>query len=106
MDLIGTISVTPEVLIEKGTELQNVVKSLETQFEEVKNIVNSSRSYWVGEGGDELRKQYVDMYAEVLDVLKRWEEYPIELQRMAGVYRERDSVAIERAQGLPGDVLV
>lgn len=105
MGLIGTISVTPELLIEKGTELQGVVKTLVTQFEEVKNIVNSSGSYWIGEGGDKLRKQYTETHTEVAEVLARWEEYPIELQKMAGVYTDRDRIAIEKAQELPGDVL-
>lgn len=105
MALIGNIRVTPEQLIEKGDELKSIVNSLTSQFGEVQNIVNATGSYWIGNAGDTLRRQYSEMNEEVLEILRRLAEYPTDLQKMAGVYIVHNSAAIQKAEALPSDVL-
>ena len=69
------------------------------------NLINATQRYWIGKAGDSLRKRYADMNTDVLDILSQLKEYPVDLQKMAGVYVQQDSQAIDLAQALPGDVL-
>ena len=105
MALVGNIRVSTETLYEKSNELKQIADELSNEFSEVNNLINATQRYWVGKAGDSLRKRYADMNTEVLDILSQLKEYPIDLQKMAGVYVQQDSQAIDLAQALPGDVL-
>ena len=105
MALVGNIRVSTEVLYEKSNELKQIADELSNEFSEVNNLVNATQRYWIGKAGDSLRKRYTDMNADVLDILTQLKEYPVDLQKMAGVYVQHDSQAIQQASALPGDVL-
>lgn len=105
MALVGNICVTPEELIKQGNELEKVVDSLTSQFGEVQNIVNATGSYWIGNAGDTLRRQYSELNNEVLEILRELAKYPIDLQEMAGIYIDHDKIAIQKGEVLPGGVL-
>lgn len=105
MDLIGKINVTPECLIEKGIELQNIVKSLELQLDEMKNLLDASGSYWVGTAGDAIRDEYTKLNAEVQETLIRMGEHPVKLQMMAGIYKKCEDEARQKAEALSGCIL-
>lgn len=105
MVLTGMIKVTPEDLINKGLELQNIVNALTLQLDEVKNLVDATRNYWIGTAGDAIRDEYTKMNAEVQETLKRLGEHPVDLQIMAGVYKKHDVEALQKAEALPGGIL-
>lgn len=102
---VDTISVTPERLMEKGEELEKIVRTLASQFEEVQNVISSSGNYWIGEAADALRKQYAEIHADVSEALGELAQYPVKLQEIAKVYMGHDYIAIEKAEALPGNGL-
>ena len=105
MALVGSIRVSTETLYEKSNELKQIADELSNEFSEVNNLINATQRYWIGKAGDSLRSRYADMNTDVLDILSQLKEYPVDLQKMAGVYVQQDSQAIDLAQALPGDVL-
>ena len=90
MALVGRIRVSTEKLYEKSDELKRITDELSREFSEVNNLVNATQQYWIGKAGDSLRKKYADMNTEVLDILTQLNEYPVDLQKMAGVYVQQD----------------
>lgn len=104
--LIGTISVSTEKLIEKSVELAEVIVQIRRQFTETEQVVNASASYWNGKVADTVRKEYSTISAEVQEMLNKLEEYPKDLQVMAGIYDTYNTSAVQAVEQLPGDVLL
>lgn len=101
----GQISVTPEQLVEKSDELRGIVASLRTKFMELNAVVEESKTYWIGEAGDSIRKEYADLNQDLEIFLQAMSDYPVKLEQMAGVYVSHDSSALQKAEALPSDVL-
>ena len=101
----GQISVTPEQLVEKSEELRRIVATLKTKFAELNAVVEESKSYWIGDAGDSIRKEYADLNQDLEVFLQEMGDYPVKLEQMAGVYVSHDSSALQKAEALPSDVL-
>lgn len=99
------IGVTPEKLNEKGEDLKKLVSKMKAEIAEMENVIVATEGYWKGKAGKSLRMQYSEVNTEFLEVLNRFEEYPGELQKMAGIYILHDDKALQEAEALPGDVL-
>ena len=102
----GTISVKPEELVVKASELQRKVSSIREKFATMTSLVEKTESYWLGEAGSFYREMYQDAIKEQESVLKRLEEHPKDLLEIAQRYSDKELHLEQLANELPGDVLV
>lgn len=98
--------VTPEVLNKQAVEVEKRVKNMEKRFQNIKELSEKSKNYWLGEAGDMHRKNYANQEKYVEQVLNRLNEHPRDLRVIAQTYSSTE-LKIEEAiiQELPGDVL-
>ena len=100
------IKVTPQELVDKSAEVKDRVVKMRKQFEELKVLVDKTKSYWIGEGGDLNRKLYEDLQPEVEEILKRLEEHPSDLIKIAQKYSDVELKIQQEIEALPGDIIV
>ena len=100
----GTISVKPEELVVKASELQRKVSSIREKFSTMTSLVEKTESYWLGEAGSFYREMYQDAIKEQESVLKRLEEHPKDLLEIAQRYSDKELHLEQLANELPGDV--
>ncbi|MGL5436038.1 MAG: WXG100 family type VII secretion target [Lachnospiraceae bacterium] len=108
MAIIGTVEllVTPEVLHQKATEVEDYVKMMQQRFDTMNILVEKSSGYWEGDAGDMHRKNYDEQLDNIEFVLKRLHEHPVDLRVIAQKYSDTE-LKVEEAiiQALPGNVL-
>lgn len=101
-----TLKVTPEVLTEKSSEVAQKVASMRAHFEELKEVVNKTSAYWLGEAGDMHRNMYKELEGDVEEILKRLGEHPVDLVTIAQRYSDVELKIQQEIQELPSDILV
>ena len=99
------MKVTPEQLTSKAGEVENLIKTLEKQYNELEKIVNKTSGYWIGDAGDLHRKKSKEGKENIQTIIKRWKEHPSDLLKMAGLYQETEQEVEEIANSLPADVI-
>lgn len=99
------IKVEPSFLRERATEVQAIHKAMKAAFDQMNADVNSTSSYWRGDAGDANRKAYNDMKESIEVMLKRLEEHPVDLMKMAGVYTKSEADAEEVGRAQRGNVI-
>ena len=100
------LRVTPEVLKSKSVEVEDEIKSLESEFRSIQDIVTKTRGYWIGAAGERARTEVDNQKDEIDTILNRFREHPVKLMTMAGVYDEAERQAVEETQALATDVIV
>ena len=100
------ICVTPEALRSKAHEIDRCVGIVEKQWHVFENNVIRSKSYWEGDAGKEHQRYYHEVKDEVDMVIRMLKEYPIKLQKIAGVYSETEAEIQELENELPTDVIL
>lgn len=98
--------VTPEVLHTKAVEVEKNVTNMRQRFENMKTLIDKSKSYWIGEAGDLHRQNYSEQQENIQMILNRLAEHPVDLRQIAQTYSDVE-LKIEETiiQALPGDVL-
>lgn len=108
MAIMGNVEllVTPEVLNQKAGEVEKNVANMKQRFENMKTLVERSKSYWVGDAGDQHRQNYLNQAESIDMVLRRLGEHPGDLRSIAQTYTATE-LKIEESviQTLPGNVL-
>ncbi len=100
------LKVQPEVLKTKASETEALIRKLESQFNEIQDIVSHTSGYWVGAAGDQAREAFQSKEEDIRQVIRRFKEHPTDLLVMAGVY-EQSELDVKRAnQSLPTDFVV
>ena len=102
----ANILVSTDELKTKSAEVSTKVVDMRTHFDELKQCIEKTSNYWIGDGGDVHRKQYNDLVEKVEEILKRLGEHPKDLLQIAGVYSETEKQIEEFSATLPGDVIV
>lgn len=100
------LRVTPEVLKTKAGEVESDIKSLETEFNTIQDIVSRTSGYWIGEAGETARAEFEGQKGDIDTILKRFKEHPVDLMTMAGVYDEAEQSALTENQALETDIIV
>jgi uncharacterized protein YukE len=100
-----TLKVKTEVLKSKASEVERDIKSLETQFNNIQDIVARSTGYWVGNAGDKARKEFDSQKDDTDKVIRRFKEHPVDLLTMAGVYDENEQSLNSVNKALDTDVI-
>lgn len=100
------LKVTPDVLTQMASDIEKQISDIQTQFDEIDTEINKTRGYWEGEASDEHLSRYEKMKDSWETAVKRLSEHPDKLLRMAGIYREKEAAALEKAQALQADVII
>ncbi|MBQ6839677.1 MAG: WXG100 family type VII secretion target [Oscillospiraceae bacterium] len=99
--MIGTLKVSPEEMIAAASELSGYVSNMNECFNQMKNTMSQTESYWVGEAGEAHRQLYLEQVEKTEEIIARYTEHVRDLNAMAGVYAEAESTAQAKAEELP-----
>lgn len=100
-----TLKVSPETLKAKASEVEGEIRTLQSHFETIQDIVSRTTGYWVGSGGDKARKEFSSQKESTDLVIKRFREHPTDLLTMAGIYEETERELAEENKQLTTDVI-
>lgn len=100
------LRVTPEVLEAKAGQFSTVAKEIRTHFERIQTISSKTRGYWQGEAGTRDRESYASYQDDISFTLRRLEEHPDDLLRMAGIYRTAEQAAVSKNATLKTNEIV
>lgn len=93
------LRVTPEVLQQKSGEFTDIIKQIKAHLDRVESISAKTKSYWQGDAGNRDRESYASYKDDIQFIIRRLEEHPADLLKMAGIYRETEkAVAAANAQ--------
>ncbi len=100
------IKVTPEELTAKAQEVTNEITKMSGHLDELRNLMDKTKGYWIGEGGDANRNMYYGLTDTIEKIMKRLKEHPVDLVAIAQTYTETELKIEEVASTLPGDILM
>lgn len=67
----GRIVVKTETLVSQSEEVSKQILNTEKAFNELKSLVSSTSSYWIGEAGEAHRTNYMNRQSEVETAIRR-----------------------------------
>ena len=101
------LKVTPAELQAKSNSVNGISTKMHQQYNDLKSIIDSSSSYWIGSGGDAHRKKFREQEKDVEEMFRRIKEHVVDLQTMAGVYTAAEEDIKSTIQdSLPSDVII
>lgn len=105
MALGGQIIVSTEQLRSQSNEVRTLLDTMKGQFESLKNNINGTSGYWIGDAGDAHRKQYMSCISTIEEMFARYMEHVVDLEKMAGVFEMSESAAMQISDSLPMSTL-
>lgn len=99
------LKVSTDVLKRKAGEIRGQAQTIEKNWRQMCAIIERSSGYWEGEAGDYHRKMLTDNEDDVQKIIRRLNEHPVDLLKMAGVYEEAEKEATLLANMLLDDVI-
>lgn len=107
MALSGTIKVSTEQLVAKADSVNRNIDEVSRCLEQMKQTVQRTRNYWVGEAGDLHRKVYEEKEPMLEEILSRFREHSTDLINMAKNYEGAEQIIEETmVQQLPDNVII
>lgn len=100
------LKVAPDTLKAKAQEIQGQIARFEAYWNQLAQIVQNTKGYWVGDASNSHQKQFKDYQEDVKRIINRLKEHPEELLEMADIYTKAEQEAIRIAQTLPDDVII
>lgn len=100
------LKVSTDVLKTKAGEISGQIRNVENNWNRIHDLIQNSKSYWKGEASDKHRKFLKQNNEDMKKLLKRLQEHPVDLQKMAGIYVEAEAEAAQVSSSLPDDVIV
>ncbi len=100
-----SFTVTPEELRTQSQEVSRRVANLEKLFDELRQAMRGTKSYWTGEAADLYRNRYESGQKNLDDMFRRLRNHPVQLMKMAGVYTTADENVSELVKGLKTSVI-
>ncbi len=98
--------VKPEELEKKSGEFTAIVNSIKGHFARIEEISGKTRGYWRGEAGDKDRSGYASYQDDINFIVKRLNEHPRDLLRMAGIYKSAEQEVKEDVTKLKVDQII
>ena len=99
------MKVSTEVMRAQATKVDGYIKAIKKDFDEIRRVVNASKSYWVGDASDKHRSIFGEREDDIDLILRRLAEHPNDLRKMAGIYEEAEQVNEILASQLPENVI-
>ena len=100
-----TLKVAPAELKSKAQQIQGQIGRFEAAWNNVAQIVGSSRGYWQGDAGNVHQKQIRLYQEDVEKIIRRLKEHPVDLLKMAEIYEESENKVQEKIRELSGNVI-
>lgn len=100
-----TIKVNTSVMVNKAGELKSQIKKIKGSWETLKKAVNNSKTYWEGEASNRHIEMLNKEQENVENVIKRLEEHPDDLLKMADLYVKSEEKNENLANELPTDII-
>lgn len=101
-----SLRVTPEVLEQRADDFWKVIGRIDNHFKRIDSISQKTQGYWKGEAGEEDRRSFSAMKDEVNAILRRLDEHPSDLLKMAGIYRSAERAAAAESTQLKTNQIV
>ncbi len=99
------VKVDTRVLRSTASEVSGLARQLQADFDALQQCVKQTGRYWVGEAGDQYRREFDAEKADTSEILERLNKYPADLLSMAGIYEETEAENIQNSGALPSDIL-
>jgi WXG100 family type VII secretion target len=101
------LRVTPSELQAKSASVNAISSHMNSQFDDLRTIIERTQAYWSGIGGDAHRKKFRQQQKDVDDMFRRIKEHVTDLQNMAGVYTNaEEDIKSTIQESLPSDVII
>jgi WXG100 family type VII secretion target len=100
------LKVSTDDLVQKAQEIEEEISKFESYWNQLLQIVQNSKGYWVGDASNYHQKQIKNYQEDVNRIIKRLKEHPEDLLKMADVYEKSEEMVVKIAQSLPGDAIV
>lgn len=101
----GNLKVDTAALQATATEVTTHTNELSNQFNELQSTVSATAYYWIGEAGDQYRKEFAARKDEMDTILTTLREYPKDLLEQAGIYEKAETTNTESSAPLQGDYI-
>ncbi|MDO4329651.1 MAG: WXG100 family type VII secretion target [Lachnospiraceae bacterium] len=106
MDSAGVeIRVQPDILNAKAEEVSGAIAQMEQLFESVQATAARTKYYWIGEAGELHRKMFEDQKDDIVQLLQRLKEHPVDLQKIAKTYTETEQQLTEAASLMSSNLI-
>lgn len=99
------MKVSTDVMKAQATKVDGYIRAIEKDFNEIRKIVKASKSYWVGDASDKHREIFNEREENITRVIRRLEEHPQDLRKMAGIYEAAEQENETLASLLPDNVI-
>ena len=96
-----TLSVRPEVLMAKASELDAEKGTVSAIMEEAKSKMASLTGVWRSSASDEYQLRFRQVHSDIDGMLATITEYVRNLMESAGLYSTMERSATDVSQGLP-----
>ena len=101
------LKVTPTELQSKSNSVSKISNSMKNEYASLKNIIDRTSGYWIGDGGNAHRSKFSEQNSDVDEMFHRIQEHVTDLQVMAGVYIDTEQSIVSQIQeSLPADVII
>ena len=96
----GILKVRTEELTQQASTVRNQIG-----FDALKQLVDGTANFWIGEAGEHHRSQYQSKLEQIETILRRYREQVRDLEEMAGVYVDVEQLNEEIGDALPASEL-
>ncbi len=100
------LKVSTEVLLSRSEDIERHLSALLEDINELNASIESTASYWIGDGGEKRRNAYERKKIELEQCLLRAKEYPEDLLKMAGIYTKAEQTVTETSQSLANNIIL
>lgn len=102
----GTLRVTPEQLEAAATEFSSKGTTVANLTTQMTQLVEGLASSWEGEAATAYVTKFRQLDDDIQKMIRMVQEHASDLNEMARVYREAETVNTEEISALAGDVIV
>ena len=104
MAIMITLRVTPEELKAQSNKVTDDITSIRQDIQKMKDAVENTSSYWLGDAATKQRTLFTDGYADIEKMMTRLDTYPTRLLQMAGIYETSEETNETTASALTPDI--
>lgn len=101
-----TLKVSPRELKAKAEEIQNQIKGFQSSWEQASYVIQNTKGYWIGDAGNAHQKQFEQYKEDVERIIRRLQEHPEDLLKMADLYEQAEEQAVIKSEKLSGDIII
>lgn len=98
------IKVTPDELKNQANLVSEDIKNINKHWRVIVDKIERSKSYWEGDASISHIRIYKDISEDMGKVIKKLENNPQKLLRMAGIYEETEQEIVAESEKLPTDL--